>query len=1497
MATEITRGGVTFNITDSDEGGLTEAQIASIIDNASRQPSVARMLDDLAASSDPDDKVVNITIDDPDKADNFGANVHPVTQVMDIDSRQMANGDLYKVAGTGNGNYPGDGAQIIADQIFVHELAHIHDARINGRDLTSSAGKAESEEYATAQENHFLEELGLPPRERLTDDAEANDFNDYWDNPPSPLPPGAKPPYDPDPTAPAGPRTLPQDIYDRAPERQPDGESGDGGGAEGNGDGSDTDQGVIDAIMGFIRDAIARFSPLVVDLDGDGIELTSLTGDNAAYWDHNLDGFAEASGWITGGDGFLVRDVNEDGIINNSSELFGDQTGYQNGFLALAALDSNVDGLITAEDADFSSLMVWIDDGDGFSDYDDLYSLSDLLITSINLAYTDVNDTNAGNSILQESTYVINGNTRDIVDAYFAVSHINSVYDQAYIINPDTLDLPTNRGYGVLADLHIAMSLDDEGTGNLLDLVSDLKDKSFADIFTADSTITDDVRDILYRWAGVDGLSGNERGDNIDSRELGFLEALSGEAFLQRGAFSNPYYWAGQDLQKAFHSAYNHFYAHLLTQSAGGELFAGDWSYNIAQDIFEGITGLDLTVLGNLETEATGLANTGEREVFWRNVVRMVEHSIGTGNLSGSDQTALEDAIYDSDNTLTLTGILDDIAWGGMPVTNWNGTSGADTYAGTSGNDDIAGSSGNDTLSGWLEDDIIDGGSGDDILTGGTGSDLITGDLGNDVYHYALGDGIDTYEERGNTASVDTADVISFGPGIDSGDITLVRAVNSTDLIINIDTGSQAGQIVIENQFNWAAGGGLIETILFSDTSTINLATRNYTLTGTDGADDLDGVRWGGGITDTIYGNGGNDNIYGYDGADTLYGGDGHDHIEGGDDNDTVYGDAGNDTLEGGSGNDHLYDGTGDDEASGGTGDDVYHYGGGHDTYIESSGTDSIMLASGIASASTVYYRIGNDMQIVFDTSNTITIPDFFSASGPKIETLDFYADADVNLTTVSTITQGDSGNNTLNGTASADYLYGNGGNDTVNGNSGNDFLYGGTGNDTITGGNGNDWLEGGAGNDDMQGGADADTYLFTSGLDTIYDISGTDELRFIEGWDASDLTFARNFGALNDMVITINGSNTITITDQFTSARQIETIRFYDNSTMTLTGLSVTTHGNSSANTISGVLYGGSLNDIIYGYGGNDTLNGGDGDDMLYGGDGDDTLNGNDGNDLLDGGAGNDTISGGAQNDIIVYSSGLDVVKDVHGGTDTLRMGSGIDVNAISFSNVSSYDTKITVTASVDEVTVENLRSGTTNYRIEFVEFADGFVTSLHDYASWVNGTSGNDLIAYTSADETILGKAGNDTITAGGGADDVHGGSGNDDISGDGGNDLLHGGDGDDILKGGDGLDTLYGGAGADAFVFQTASAFNNIDVIKDFDVANDVIDLTDVLGSYDPLTDLITDWVEMTTSGSDTVLKVDRDGTGGTYSLVQIATIQGITGLTNEEALVSGGQLLVA
>lgn len=108
-------------------------------------------------------------------------------------------------------------------------------------------------------------------------------------------------------------------------------------------------------------------TPLVLDLNGDGIELTSVNG-ATAFFDVGVDGFAEATGWVAADDGLLVLDVNGNGRIDNGSELFGDQTGHAHGFLALAQHDDNGDGVIDASDAVFGQLRIWQDlNQDGIS--------------------------------------------------------------------------------------------------------------------------------------------------------------------------------------------------------------------------------------------------------------------------------------------------------------------------------------------------------------------------------------------------------------------------------------------------------------------------------------------------------------------------------------------------------------------------------------------------------------------------------------------------------------------------------------------------------------------------------------------------------------------------------------------------------------------------------------------------------------------------------------------------------------------------------------------------------------------------------------------------------------------------------------------------------------------------------------------------------------------------------------------------------------------------
>jgi len=143
------------------------------------------------------------------------------------------------------------------------------------------------------------------------------------------------------------------------------------------------------------------------------------------------------------------------------------------------------------------------------------------------------------------------------------------------------------------------------------------------------------------------------------------------------------------------------------------------------------------------------------------------------------------------------------------------------------------------------------------------------------------------------------------------------------------------------------------------------------------------------------------------------------------------------------------------------------------------------------------------------------------------------------------------------------------------------------------------------------------------------------------------------------------------------------------------------------------------------------------------------------------------------------------------------------------------------------------------------------------------------------------------------------LYGAGGADIMDGNGGNDTLYGYGGNDILYTSSGTDTLYGNAGADTFMFEAATAFSNSDSIMDFSTGqSDKIDISDVLdGFYNPLSHAITDFVEITTSGSNSLLKIDQDGTANGVNFVQVATLYSITGLTDEAAQVSAGRLIVA
>jgi hypothetical protein len=82
--------------------------------------------------------------------------------------------------------------------------------------------------------------------------------------------------------------------------------------------------------------------PLVLDLQGTGLQLTSVTNSPVSF-DFTGSGTATQTGWITPGEGLLLLN---NGSGDLSQEILGAQSG--NGFADLQALDSNGDGVINA---------------------------------------------------------------------------------------------------------------------------------------------------------------------------------------------------------------------------------------------------------------------------------------------------------------------------------------------------------------------------------------------------------------------------------------------------------------------------------------------------------------------------------------------------------------------------------------------------------------------------------------------------------------------------------------------------------------------------------------------------------------------------------------------------------------------------------------------------------------------------------------------------------------------------------------------------------------------------------------------------------------------------------------------------------------------------------------------------------------------------------------------------------------------------------------------
>ncbi|WP_423358995.1 calcium-binding protein [Pseudomonas citronellolis] len=1118
------------------------------------------------------------------------------------------------------------------------------------------------------------------------------------------------------------------------------------------------------------KDSEQNASPLILDLDGDGVE--TLGKDAGIHFDHDGNGFAELSGWVGKDDGLLVLDRNGNGEIDDGSELFGNNTDLAdggkatNGFLALADLDSNGDGWIDAGDEAFSQLRVWKDsNSNGKVDEGELLTLEDAGAGKLSTGFSNQNKVDEhGNKILQQGGYVdLNGDTQAMDDVWFTFDSANTQDRNKVDLGSEFSSLPNVAGFGNVSDLNQSIAKD--STGRIKELLGEYIEEND---FSKKSEILDSL---IYAWAGVQDIDPNDRGaaNNKlgDARKIAALERFLGEKYVNKWQAGGLGPNAAGLLAQAYSKLKDYVATQLLAQSSFKHLYD---RVSLSFDEASGQFKLDVSLLVDeliTEYQTRGESGAGFIGEFANNI-KALKTDAGVQALEEIRRAGR-----------SLGGTL------GIVLASL----GASLVVGGTNNGRLSGTDTDDLLLGVADNERLSGGNGNDTLIGGAGNDYLEGGSGSDVYYFERGWGQDTVSNYDR--STDKVDAIEFGNDISTDDILVGRW--GSDLILGLKDSND--QITVDNFFQNDGGNYYrLGEVRFADGTVWSMfEVMKLLLQGGDTNDSIKGYFW-------------DDQLSGGAGSDTLNGEAGNDWLDGGRGNDKLYGGNGDDTLVGGVGHDYL---------SGGYGSDVYRFERGWgqdliDNHDSSTGkTDAIEFGSGISADDIQLSRNGSDLILSLKGSDDrITILNYLYREGSGYYRLEEIRFVDGTVWDVerakALLLQGREGNDTLAGYASDDRLNGGAGNDRLDAGAGDDWLDGGVGNDSLYGDFGNDTLIGGAGNDYLRGGEGSDVYRFERGwgqdrIDNYNNISTgkTDAIEFGLDIAAEDIQLSRNG---NNLILGLKDSNDQITVDNFFqndggNYYRLEEVRFADGTVWSMFEvMKLLLQGGDTNDSIKGYFWddqlsGGAGSDTLNGEAGNDWLDGGRGNDKLYGGNGDDTLVG---------GVGHDYLSGGYGSDVYRFERGwgqdlIDNHDSSTGKTDAIEFGSGISADDIQLSRNGS-DLILSLKGSDDRITILNYlyREGSGYYRLEEIRFVDGTVWDVERAKSLLlQGREGNDTLAGYASDDRLNGGAGNDRLDAGAGDDWLDGGVGNDSLYGDFGNDTLIGGAGNDYLRGGEGSD----------------------------------------------------------------------------------------------------------
>jgi Ca2+-binding RTX toxin-like protein len=353
----------------------------------------------------------------------------------------------------------------------------------------------------------------------------------------------------------------------------------------------------------------------------------------------------------------------------------------------------------------------------------------------------------------------------------------------------------------------------------------------------------------------------------------------------------------------------------------------------------------------------------------------------------------------------------------------------------------------------------------------------------------------------------------------------------------------------------------------------------------------------------------------------------------------------------------------------------------------------------------------------------------------------------------------------TQNGRAEGDS-----GDDTVIGSAHGDVIFGGDGNDTLSGGRGNDTISGDAGDDLVMGGAGDDSVSGGSIGGGGASVSDTD---MVQGGGGDDLVYDT---ASNESLVGGSGTDTLTLRTQdendpevcggapATTPKPVVSVVH-----QTVTGL--------GADTFSGfeAYQGGPYHDTLIGGPGPDHFQDNYcGVAQLLGEGGDDTLISDSCDARVDGGPGNDVLSfdsdgtgrfrGGPGNDRMLFARGVD-----YACPDSTEFGSGPSARAAEGGRGNNWlvlePSAIRVVHRVD--LFRRIVDAGPHHSARLTDIQNVRQQSdprLSGGHLRIVGTAGPNILIGGPGPTLIFGRQGNDVLRGGAGHDTVYGGTGHD-------------------------------------------------------------------------------------------------------------------------------------